>query len=416
MAKQRLEVRMLGGFSLMYDGKEIAIDRSFVSKTTQLLQLFLLHVQEGMSKASLVDALYGRDEVENKNGSLNNTLFRLRKQLKAAGLPDSNYICIQGGMCTWDESIPVWVDVCEFENLVRDGMSKSGGARLEAYGKAIRCYTGEFLPNMIGEDWVTVENVRCRDLYARCVREVCSAYMEQERYEDALEVSTSAASIYPYEDWQLWQIDSLMAMSRYQEAMNIYEKSTKMAFEELGLPPSPEMLKRFRAMGERVSQTAEVTEDIKNRLSEKEKTEGAYYCAFPSFVDIYHVFSRMMERNGVSVYVMFCTLKCDAGRISWEEERDRVASRALAEAIRSSLRKGDFYTRYSYTQYLIMFSEMQLENCKIVSDRIRNNFEKISAKEYSIDFHVTSIADIGMDEDTPEKYFSNSGNVWKKSE
>ena len=31
----------------------------------------------------------------------------------------------------------------------------------------------------------------------------------------------------PPEDWQLWQIDSLMAMSRYQEAMTVYEKSTQ---------------------------------------------------------------------------------------------------------------------------------------------------------------------------------------------
>ena len=33
MPEQKLEVRMLGGFSVMYAGKEIVIDRSFVSKT-----------------------------------------------------------------------------------------------------------------------------------------------------------------------------------------------------------------------------------------------------------------------------------------------------------------------------------------------------------------------------------------------
>ena len=42
---------------------------------------------------------------------------------------------------------------------------------------------------------------------------------------------------------------SLMAMSRYQEAMEIYEKATEMVQDELGLPPSPEMLKRFQVMG-----------------------------------------------------------------------------------------------------------------------------------------------------------------------
>ena len=414
MQEQRLEVRMLGGFSVAYAGKEIVIDRNAVSKTTQLLQLFLLHARDGVSKASLIDALYGREEVENKNGSLNNTIFRLRKQLKAAGLPESNYICIQSGMCTWDERIPVWVDVCEFEEHVLEGQKSHGTEKMEAWRRAVQCYTGEFLPNMIGEDWVTVENVRCRDMYAKCVQELCEYYMERERFEEVLKVSSAAAGIYPFEDWQLWQIDSLMAMSRYQEAMTVYEKSTQLAFDELGLSPSPEMLKRFRVMGEHVSQTAEVTEDIKKRLSEKEKAKGAYYCTFPSFVDIYHVFSRMMERNGVSIYIMLCTLKHRSGQVKWEETCDREASKKLAAAIRGSLRRGDFYTRYSYTQYLIMFSEISLENCKIVSDRIQRNFEKDIPRDYSVDFHVTSIADISKDGEGPEKHFLNSGRTWER--
>ena len=416
MPEQKLEVRMLGGFSVMYAGKEIVIDRSFVSKTTQLFQLFLTHAQDGVSKATLIDALYGREEVENKNGSLNNTIFRLRRQLKAAGLPDSNYICIQSGMCTWDETIPVWVDVCEFEKLVQEGQECSKEEQLDAYRRAVAIYAGEFLPNMIGEDWVTVENVHCRDLYARCVQELCEDGMMEERYEEVLRVSSAAAAIYPFEDWQLWQIDSLMAMSRYQEAMTVYEKSTQLAFDELGLSPSPEMLRRFRIMGEHVSQTAEVADDIKNRLSEKEKTMGAYYCAFPSFVDIYHVFSRIMERKGISVFIMLCTLKNQKNQVCGDEMgKDREVSHQLSEAIRISLRSGDFYTRYNYSQYLIMLSEIQQENCSVVSHRIDQNFQKMKETTgYYIDFYVASIAEICEEEKPkPEKKFKEKKNMWK---
>ncbi len=88
-------------------------------KTTQLFQLLMLHTEDGgISKAAMIEALYGRVEVENKNSSLNNTIFRLRKQLKDIGLPESKYINIQSGMCCWDENIKVWVDVCEFKRLV----------------------------------------------------------------------------------------------------------------------------------------------------------------------------------------------------------------------------------------------------------------------------------------------------------
>lgn len=398
MATERLEIRMLGTFSVNYAGREIVIDRNAVSKTTQLLQMLALHAQEGISKAGLIDALYGRETVENKNGSLNNTIFRLRRQLKAAGLPDSQYICIQNGMCTWDEAIPLWVDVCEFQNLAEESQGKTGQEEIQLCRKAAACYTGEFLPNMIGEDWVTVENVHCRELYTNCVRKLCEYYMKEEYYEEALRIATSAAVIYPFEDWQLWQIDSLMAMSRYQEAMGVYEKATKLVLDELGLPPSPEMLRRFQIMGEHVSQTAEVTEDIRKRMDEKVHIEGAYYCSFPGFIDIYHVFSRMMERNGATVYIMLCTLKGISVKDGYIEGKDREASELLAEAIRGSLRRGDFYTRYSYSQYLILFSDIRMENCKIVSDRIQKRFEQKTAGEYRVDFDVTSIENMDKKE------------------
>ena len=398
MVTERLEIRMLGTFSVNYAGREIVIDRNAVSKTTQLLQMLALHAQEGISKAGLIDALYGRETVENKNGSLNNTIFRLRRQLKAAGLPDSQYICIQNGMCTWDEAIPLWVDVCEFQNLAEESQSKTGQEEIRLCRKAAACYTGEFLPNMIGEDWVTVENVHCKELYTNCVRKLCEYYMKEEHYEETLRIATSASVIYPFEDWQLWQIDSLMAMSRYQEAMEVYEKATKLVLDELGLPPSPEMLRRFQIMGEHVSQTAEVTEDIRKRMDEKVHIEGAYYCSFPGFIDIYHVFSRMMERNGATVYIMLCTLKGISVKDGYIEGKDREASELLAEAIRGSLRRGDFYTRYSYSQYLILFSDIRMENCKIVSDRIQKRFEQKTAGEYRVDFDVTSIENMDKKE------------------
>ena len=135
----------------------------------QLFQLLLLHTQDGgISKAALIDALYGRSDVENKNGSLNNTIFRLRKQLTAAGLPESSYININGGMCTWDPDIETSVDVCDFKTDDRISTSRKipKDQNGKSNAKAWKLYTGEFLPDMMGEDWAAVENIACRDMYS----------------------------------------------------------------------------------------------------------------------------------------------------------------------------------------------------------------------------------------------------------
>ena len=136
MENNLLKVRMFGGFSLEFNDKEVVLDRNAVSKTMQLLQLILLHSQDGgISKAALIEALYGRAEVENKNGSLNNTIFRLRKQLQKAGLPESNYIQINAGMCSWDENVPVSVDVCQFRKLIQNGKKKKEKRRESKSGR-----------------------------------------------------------------------------------------------------------------------------------------------------------------------------------------------------------------------------------------------------------------------------------------
>ena len=396
MNQNILKVRMPGCFSLEYKGKELVLDRNNVSKTTQLFQLLLLHTQDGgISKAALIDALYGRTEVENKNGSLNNTLFRLRKQLKAAGLPESNYININGGMCTWDPEIAVWVDVCEFENLVAlIRKEKRETDRLHLLMEAWKCYRGEFLPDMIGENWAAVENVKCRDDYFMCTEELCKWLKEHERYEDLHRVSHIAAKIYPFDEWQIWEIESLIGMSRYKEGLEVYKDTERLLFEEMGVEPSAKMLEQFQFMGERTSQAAGAIGDIKERLKEKDEAVGAYYCPFPSFIDIYHVFSRMMERSGLSVFVMLCTLDYAKDSVSDEEEKEM--SEVLKDAIQSSVRKGDFYTRYNVRQYIVMLIGISQENCPIVTKRIDKAFRRLNGgkKSPQVDFYVASVGEV----------------------
>lgn len=255
MEKNVLKVRMLGTFSLEYKGKELVLDRNKASKTTQLFQLLMFHTEDGgISKAAMIDALYGRVEVENKNGSLNNTIFRLRKQLKDIGLPDSKYINIQSGMCRWDGNIEVQVDVNEFRKLIeKEKKEKREEDKLHLWMQAWKIYKGEFLPDMIGEQWVAVENVRCRDEYFRVTEELCRWLKGHERYEDLHKVAHRAAEIYPFDEWQVWEIDSLIGMSRYKEGLEVYQNTEKLLFDEMGVAPSERLLKRFKLMGERTS-------------------------------------------------------------------------------------------------------------------------------------------------------------------
>lgn len=247
---------------------------------------------------------------------------------------------------------------------------------------------------MMGEDWAAVENIACRDMYFDCVEELCHYLKTEEKFEELYRVAHSAAEIYPFYDWQIWEIDSLIGMSRYKDGLDVYKRTTKLMFEELGLSPSAGMLERFKLMGERTSQAAGAIEDIKYRLREKESIEGAYYCTYPSFVDVYHVFGRMMERTGMSVFLMLCTL--DFINIETDDENQKYYSELLRESIQKAVRKGDFYTRYNIQQYLVMLIGITQENCTLVSKRINKEFNKrlTRRKNVSIDYYVASLGEV----------------------
>lgn len=395
MPEKILKAKMLGGFSLQYDGKEIILDRNIMSKTTQLMQIMLVNSAEGISKASLIDALYGRDEVENKNASLNNTIFRLRKQLRAAGLPDSNYINIRAGTCKWDDKIPLGVDVLHFERAaIQSQQEKKADKKEEMLNLTCQLYKGEFLPTMIGESWAAERNAYYKKLYVSCLQELLENLKKKQRFEKIYRMAHYAAEIYPYDEWQIWEIDSLIELSRFKEAMMVYERTTQMMFQEMNISPLPEMIQRAEMMSKCISQASGAIGEIKRRLDELDREEGAYYCSFPSFVDAYHVFARIMERGDMSVYIMLCTLNSEKEN----EEKLKQASEILQHMIQKTLRRGDFFTRYNNKQYLVMLPKIAEENCKAVSERIDASFHTvISRREFYVNYYVASIAEFYSD-------------------
>lgn len=390
-----LYVHMLGEFHVNYGTNAISFGRNNLAKSVQLFQIMVLNKKTGVSKGSLIQYLYGRDEVENGNSSLNNTLFRLRKLLESAGLPKDNYITVQNGMCRWNEEIPIYADIYEFEELTAKGMSETDEInRLFFLKEACKIYHGEFLPMMVGEEWAMAANIHYQEVYFSSLRIVCEELDKQREYEEILRLTTAAAQVYPFEEWQIWRIDSLIAMNRYKEAMDVYQDATKMFFDELGLSPSKKMMERFQVMSSHIQQPVRTIVDIKEGLKEENERKGAYYCTLPSFIDNYRILSRMMERTGQSVFLMLCTLTDSSGTPLESPKKLQEVSQKFQMAIQRSLRRGDLYTRYSPCQFLLLLPGTNKENCSIISTRIDRNFKDEGGGRNKINYYTASVADM----------------------
>ena len=53
-------------------------------------------------------------------------------------------------------------------------------------------------------------------------------------YDRLLNLSAAASKLYPYEECQMMKLDCLIALKRYQEAMEVYKQVVVQYFEEQG--------------------------------------------------------------------------------------------------------------------------------------------------------------------------------------
>lgn len=390
----KLEICMLGGFTIHYNGYPISFSKGSKFKSIQLLQILLIHKKTGISKEQLLSYLYDWEVINDRNNSLNSLIYRLKKQLVAAGLPKEEYILLKNGICYWSADTETWVDAIAMEEMVEEAGKKEGREREELLKNACAIYQGEFLPEMYSEVWAAVENIRLKNLYADAVYQLCEIWKEQQEYQQMLELCTKAAEYYPYEEWQVYQIDCLMELEQYEQAYQIYQQTVKRYSDEMGIPPSPRLMERFQKMNGRLVNRENSLMRVKKQLSEDKENPGAYYCPYPSFIDTYRLVCRILERSGQSLFLMLCGLRYMD--VSMEKEKEAIDW--LSQAIEVTLRRGDVYTRYSQSQCLILLSGTSSDDCETIFQRIRSKFQELNPNPFcQIDYEIVEIIELGKE-------------------
>ncbi|MFR8348126.1 MAG: helix-turn-helix domain-containing protein [Clostridium sp.] len=87
MGEKKLYVNLLGEFSVWYGDKKVYMGRTSTGRQAQLFQLLMISPGFQISKEKLMADIYKSGEFNNRNNSVNNAIYRLRKMLTDAGVP-----------------------------------------------------------------------------------------------------------------------------------------------------------------------------------------------------------------------------------------------------------------------------------------------------------------------------------------
>ena len=156
-----LEVRMLGTFELMIDGRRVTHWHG--QRTRSLMQFLVAHRQRGVSRHELIAAIWPDADDGNGRHRLHQGIYELRGTLRAADPAGSPIVCVDGAY-GFDKSVPIWVDVEIFDGLVsaatRSTIEQREDEAIEVSWAALELYRGDFLRQAIDADWATSERNR----------------------------------------------------------------------------------------------------------------------------------------------------------------------------------------------------------------------------------------------------------------
>ena len=354
-----LEIKALGGFSMRYGEKTISIGSGKSTKAVKLLQILVCSEGRTVSRERLLDMLYGNEDITDAANNLRVTTFRLKKMLVTAGLPQYDYIQIKSGMYSFAAPMEVVLDADGFVSLCDQAdETENAEEKIDLLKKACQLYGGDYLPDFICDGVVLAKNSNYKEKYTNALNTLCELLMDRGEYETAIEVCEPACRMYPFDEWQAIQIDCLMRMKKYDEALKEYENTAKMFVDELGVYPSERMMKLFEQMNGRMNFKTQSLPEMEKRLKETGKE--------------------------------------------------------LQDTLAHCLRRGDSYTRYSKSQYLLLLVGTNRENCSLIFERIQKYFSR-EHKTWSkyLEYAVSSVADSGFNsEDNENKW--KWGKTWDK--
>lgn len=365
---------MFGYFEVYYDGKKLLLGKKN-NKSEKLLQVMVAHRKNGISKNDLIRYLFKGEEVADVSNNLRVKVYRLKQILNRGGVFCEECFLVRDGIYYWNNEIPVVTDTELFDQYTEEASkTEDEYKQQELLYQAFQLYRGEFLEDAGLEEWTVVRSVEYKMKYERAMETLISLLRLHKDYEKMLEVSTKASELYPYSEWQEAVLQSLQALGKKQEALEVYDKVLKIYKEDLDIDIPEKITNQMYELG--ILSKHKDAEDIWEKLCLGMEKNGAAYLNFQNFVDTFHVMMRISKRNESKLSVMLCELNKEA-LIAENKEKTERTMEILKEIIRDDLRRGDCFTKYDDIKFLILLYGATEDKCELVFERIDRSFSKV---------------------------------------
>ncbi len=394
MKKDTVKVTLFGSFSLTNGTAVLREEDIHANRMVQLLAYLIIHRNAPVMGRRLNEEFWAGNS-RNPESALKNLMYRLRSRLKELGIEE--YICTQPGGYQWNPEIPVETDYEQFEKINNDIKKLTDDSEIEKLCReAIDSYHGNISARLSGEEWMRPQILKYQMMYLEAAKMLGNIYERESRWGE-LEMLCQKVAVYESldEDIQCWLVRSLQKQQKYDQALLQYEKAKRQFYENFGIKTPEKLQKIFQNV---VTDSGIQTEDIAGIMeeaSEKKEPQGAFFCDYQIFRQIYRLEMRRIGRIGISEYILLLTV-CRLGKLWYGAATDSglvEAAGVLEQVLKETLRIGDVVTRSGPAQYVILLTACSYEAGIAVTERIRRNFlKKLKHRKLELKYELEELS------------------------
>lgn len=374
-----LNIQMLGEFSIKKDNAAVGDDSVRAKKVLNLIEFLVANRKSVISQDKLMEAVWEGEEFDNPLNTLKNMAYRARNVLKVLG-EDSDtgieLIKFEGNTYIWNNEIECVVDIEEMERLWNAAQDSEcpRDKKIECLYRIQELYKGEFLPKASYCEWVIHLNTYYQSVYTKSTKALIELLKENGSFYDISAICEKYNCIYPYEESiHALLLEAYAKSSRLQKAVEHYNYITESFFKEFGIGLTQETVLLYKALTRKAHNVELDIENIQGDLKEADKENGAFFCDYDVFKNIYRLQARMIQRNGASIYFGLFTITNLEGDMP-DKEAVKKAIILLKEVLTGSLRRSDVVSKYSTTQMVVLLPYTSYENGLKVCERILQQF------------------------------------------
>jgi two-component system LytT family response regulator len=231
----RVMFNCLGGMEIRNGQNELVKWKT--SKSAELFGYLLMHKGRLVSRARIIEDMFGEMPLKNGETYLNTTVYQLRKLLDNYGLKgsihsDSNYYALDHNR--------VSVDILHFEEGCKQ-MAVVDDTNIEQALELEQLYAGDLFGDRVFP-WARNEVERLSLMYTSFTQRLCEALLIRGDTQTAIRLLMKLIAHNELEEGTIKLYMKALALQKNIEALNRkYKQFTETLYNELGISPSHEV-------------------------------------------------------------------------------------------------------------------------------------------------------------------------------